>query len=117
MGANDVFLNEASNVINNKPSLLIKIFKKMVIPFSILILVNIVFAALYLIICNNKDDWNGMDDEEDTVVMKLFKRIYFSMTTTSTVGYGDISPKSVKARVLVMFHYAIIVLELLSTFI
>lgn len=94
-----------------------KIVKKVIFPFSVLILTNIVFAVAYLLFCNHSDDWNGMDDQNDSLHVKLFKRVYFSMTTMSTVGYGDISPKSIKARMLVMLQFAFVLFELLTTLI
>ena len=94
-----------------------KVMRKMIIPFSVLMIINIIFAIIYLVFCNKPEDWNGMDDEKDTLQVKLFKRIYFSMTTLSTVGYGDISPKSIKARTLVMIQFIFVLFEILSTFI
>jgi len=42
--------------------------------------------------------------------------LYFSFTTTSTVGYGDISPKSQLARIVVMTHHLIILSEVIYIF-
>ena len=39
---------------------------------------------------------------------------YFSFTTMSTVGYGDISPKSDRAKLLVMTQQAALLVELSS---
>jgi len=104
------------NTIVSHMTLSQKIIKKMIIPFIILISINIVFAFIYLF-CNQPEDWNGMDDENDSFAVKLFKRLYFSMTTFSTVGYGDISPKSIRARFIVMIQFVFILFELLSTLI
>ena len=41
--------------------------------------------------------------------------LYFAMTTSSTVGYGDISPKSQTARFLVMVHQFIVLMEIIFT--
>jgi len=40
---------------------------------------------------------------------------YFSMTTLSTVGYGDLSPKTDRAKALVMLQQAFIVSGLLTS--
>jgi hypothetical protein len=42
--------------------------------------------------------------------------LYFSFTTTSTVGYGDISPKSQLARSIVITHHLIILSEVIYIF-
>ena len=36
---------------------------------------------------------------------------YFSFTTMSTVGYGDFSPKTDRAKRMVMFHQALLIME------
>ena len=116
MDINTKFVNNIQT-ISMEVSLFQRIIKKIFIPFSLLMLLNIVFAFIYIIFCNSPDDWNGMDDDKDTFMVKLFKRLYFSMTTISTVGFGDISPKSIKARSIVMLQFVFVILELLSAFI
>ena len=37
---------------------------------------------------------------------------YFSLMTMSTVGYGDFSPKTRRAKALVMTHHTVILVEL-----
>ena len=81
------------------------------LPLVLLFITNSIFSIIYLFTCKDPEDWNGMDEEDDSIFKKLFNRLYFSMTTLSTVGYGDISPKSTKARTLVMFHFSFIILE------
>ena len=69
----------------------------------ILFIVNMVYSLIYLACCYDADHWHGMDLEEDASVGdKLFNRLYFSIVTFSTVGYGDITPATRKARTLVM---------------
>ena len=77
-----------------------KILNKVLVPFILLMLTNVLFGVVYLIFCNQSDDWNGMDDQNDSLSVKLFKRVYFSMTTLSTVGYGDITPITNLGKVL-----------------
>ena len=106
-----------TNIIITEMSMFQKVIKKMIIPLSLIMITNIIFALIYLVFCNKPEDWNGMDDEEDTLQVKLFKRMYFSLTTLSTVGYGDISPKSIKARAIVMCQFIFVLFEIISTFI
>ena len=37
----------------------------------------------------------------------LFDKLYFTIITTSTVGYGDIYPQSLRTRILVLIHTSI----------
>lgn len=45
------------------------------------------------------EQFNGLDVDE-TFVERLLNRVYFVMTTLSTVGYGDISPRSSLAKIV-----------------
>jgi len=117
MDATNEFANATMNMTPSDMTLFQKIVKKMLIPIVILVMINMIFAGIYYIFCNDPEDWNGMDDDKDTFMVKIFKRFYFSMTTMSTVGYGDISPKSIKARSLVIVHFIFVLFELLSNFI
>lgn len=40
--------------------------------------------------------------------------IYFSFTTMSTIGYGDFSPKTPRAKMLVMTQQSLIVITIYS---
>jgi len=42
---------------------------------------------------------------------------YFAFTTMSSVGYGDLSPKTNKAKIVVMLQQVIIIGELVKLFI
>lgn len=76
-----------------------RLFKDRVLVDSIIsnILVVIVFAELYWLLDEVDDeDHFGFDDPLDAY--------YFSMVTSSSVGYGDILPLTKKAKVLNMVH-------------
>jgi hypothetical protein len=55
------------------------------------------FASIYLLISSN-------DPAAFTEPLGRTDALYFSMTTVSTVGYGDISAKTEGARIVVMLH-------------
>jgi len=82
-------------------------------PSLILILVVniaiiIVFAFIYSSM-GTSENFNGVEDGES---FGFTTAMYFSATTQSTVGYGDISPKSNKAKIIVMIHQMIVILEI-----
>ena len=35
---------------------------------------NIIFLTIYQLVCNDKDDWVGMDDDDDTTIDRIFNR-------------------------------------------
>tara|TARA_Y100000996_G_C22495237_1_gene632015 strand:- start:62 stop:346 length:285 start_codon:yes stop_codon:yes gene_type:complete len=69
----------------------------------------IVFTILFTIFGNASKDWNGIEEDNDiTLFQKLFNRFYFSMVSVTTIGFGDISPKTKKLR-LIMIIYSIFI--------
>ena len=51
---------------------------------------------------------------EDFGFTQAIDPYYFSLTTLSTVGYGDFTPKTTRAKMLVMFHQFIILLQVVN---
>lgn len=45
------------------------------------------------------EEFSGIDAESDTGIKRLENRIYYVLTTLSSVGYGDIYPVSSRARI------------------
>jgi len=54
--------------------------------------------------------FKGIDEFHDKDPLNKFKtRLYFSTTNFSTIGYGDISPKSDTARLIcIIIHFMVI---------
>jgi len=58
------------------------------------------------------EHFSGLDDEDpDDPRERVFHRLYMVMTTLTTVGYGDVYPKSRIARAVTM---ALMLVPLLS---
>ena len=59
--------------------------------------------------------WNGILEEEDkSIIKKIFNRYYFLATTISTVGYGDISPKSYGCKAIVSLIHILFTAQILN---
>ena len=81
----------------------------MSLVYNILIInliICIIFSIIYYVI-KSEDNFIGLNDNSTFVDC-----LYFSLTTASSVGYGDISPKSQLARVFVMFQQICVVINL-----
>lgn len=79
--------------------------RKKVQDLALLMAINLIYSLMYLVCCYDAGHWNGMDDEyAPSFFDKFFNRLYFSVVTFSTVGYGDITPTSRTARTLVMLQ-------------
>ena len=65
----------------------------------VIYLTLILFSILYLVITNPKD-WDGPNSGRDAPkkysLDRFLNMLYFSSTTHSTIGYGDIYPVSKK---------------------
>lgn len=81
---------------------IVNINKLKLLVVKTLIIVT-VFTALFSLLPN--EHWNNMNNEENeeqSLLDYIFNRIYFVMTTLSTVGFGDIHPISKYAKIATM---------------
>ena len=59
----------------------------------------VIVALFFTVFFGSTSDFNGLDEDTDSnFIQKFLNRFYFSVITLSTVGYGDISPKTFGAR-------------------
>lgn len=79
-----------------------------------LVVVNLLFAV-FLYTWATDDDISNLPKDPAQRFMALF---YFSVTTSTSTGYGDIVPKSVRARMfsvaLQLLMFAIVVKRVLE---
>ena len=81
-------------------------------PATILLLcimILVVYSYVYTIISlysHNEENFSGMKPHNN-VGYRYFDMVYFTATTMSTVGYGDISPLSYVARAVTISQYVI----------
>jgi hypothetical protein len=74
------------------------------------IVTSIVYGYIYYNI-RGHDNFTGLNFQSTFIDC-----LYFSFTTTSTVGYGDISPKSQLSRIIVITHQLVILSEIVYIF-
>lgn len=74
------------------------------------IIIVFIFSFIFKIF-TNKDDWLKNHNSNDH---NLFDMFYFTNTSYSTFGYGDIVPKSTKSRLLVMCLQLLILFQIVS---
>tara|TARA_Y100000741_G_scaffold327177_1_gene279650 strand:- start:1135 stop:1416 length:282 start_codon:yes stop_codon:yes gene_type:complete len=89
-----------------------KNFQKKILGHTfLLILVSIIFITIGW----DSNEWNGLDETNDlTTEDKLLNRIYFTCITFSSVGYGDISPKSKKLKLIASVVAYIVIIEIFA---
>ena len=80
--------------------------KGVIIIATLYLITSIIFGLIYYSIRGN-NNFKGLDEKSSFIDC-----LYFSLTTTSTVGYGDISPKSELARLFVILHQITLLSEI-----
>ena len=78
---------------------------------SLVILFGLFMLTLILLItCRDSSHFNGLDKKLDQNIFgAFFQRFYFVATTLTTIGYGDITPASIRARMILLIFIIIIV--------
>lgn len=90
--------------------------KVLISKFSTIYALIILMTVLLLVFCQDSyRHFNGITPDMDQSVWdKIYNRLYFSVTTCSKVGYGDITPKSKLAKAIVMSFMILIMANILS---
>ena len=80
-----------------------------------IILFSLIIISIFSIIFYNYDytHFNGLNKDDDNND-KLFNRIYFTVTTLSSAGYGDITPKSKDIKILSIILQFILITGLMG---
>lgn len=68
-----------------------------------------IFTFLYFGLAKTGDHFNGLASDAS-----LMDAIYFAFTVQSTVGFGDIYPKSKPAKMLVMMQQTLLILGVID---
>ena len=86
--------------------------KKYLRDAGIIFLVNILFVIFFSIIyffIRDEKNWNGLDQNS-----LWYDAFYFSFTTMTTIGYGDISPKSSLAKTFCIVQQLMVLFQLVN---
>lgn len=91
--------------------LLQKLFKGIKIYFLIEFLVVLtLFSLIFFFTCDD-DDFSGLDKKEyKTDSNRFFTLFYYCFVTGSTIGYGDIYPKTFKSRSIAFLLIVIVLM-------
>jgi hypothetical protein len=78
---------------------------KVVMSFVLLLM-----SSLYFTFMTENSDWNMSNNN----TVNFLNMTYFSSTTLTTCGYGDITPLTLKSKIPVMIMHIIIIYQILS---
>lgn len=73
---------------------------------------TIIFFTIILCLFDNTH-FNGINENESVSAL-IFNRFYFVTSSLSTVGYGDVSPKSKSTKLIVVILQLIIIFEIVQ---
>ena len=77
----------------------------------------ITMTVILTIVCRDYRHFKGLNRRNDSnIYQALFDRFYFILVTISTMGYGDISPASNRAKASVIAIILFVVVIILNTF-
>jgi hypothetical protein len=86
---------------------------------NLLIVVGFIMSmtVILTIVCRDYRHFNGLNRRDDAnIYQALFDRFYFILVTISTMGYGDISPATNRAKASVIAIVLFVVVIILNTF-
>jgi hypothetical protein len=91
-------------------------FSPVVILYAIALV--LVLTGILMALCKNgPEHFNGITAEKDQTLWQRFQnRLYFSAVTASSIGYGDVSPKSATARGVVIAFAVLLVSFMIGQF-
>ena len=59
--------------------------------------------------------WNGITEEDDkNIVKRVFNRFYFITSTISSVGYGDITPRTYATKSIVSVLHVLVTINIVK---
>lgn len=83
--------------------------KLIILGFLILTIFTIIFSLF------DYTHFIGINEEEDkNIQIKIFNRFYYTVTTLSSAGYGDIVPKSNILKFISILLQFILIISLMS---
>jgi hypothetical protein len=88
-----------------------------IVKILMFLLVISFFVVIYMVLCRSHTHFRGINPKEDkTFVNAFINRLYFVLVTVSTIGYGDIAPVTMRAKVVTICIIIFIFLIILKIF-
>lgn len=88
--------------------------EKRLLKLSILAIIIILIFTIILMFFDDSNFRGFNENESENIYIKFINRLYFTMTTISSTGYGDVSPKSISIKIISMILQFALVIVLLG---
>ncbi len=79
----------------------------------IIAMIIIGFTAIFSCFDNSNFNYNGNVHPETTTINRLIDRLYFTTMAASTIGYGDITPRTNITKLITLAMVFIMIATLL----
>jgi hypothetical protein len=108
-----IFTNTPLITISRSITKTIEILKYKFIQYNLLLFITFFFVYWILYKINKEEHFTYDKSYNMTSIIDI---MYFTLTTQTTIGYGDITPRSKIAKSIMMIHitFTIILLGLIS---
>jgi hypothetical protein len=84
--------------------------------FIVLFMLSLIVTG-FMLFCRDSRHFYGLDKEKDKIFWHAFiTRLYFVLITFTTIGYGDISPRTIECRILTIFIILSVFILVLKVF-
>ena len=85
--------------------------------FKIALMALVVVSIVNIVLLYDSKHWLNLTEENDgTMLQKVFNRIYFTVMAISTIGSGYILPVTTQGRTVVMLEALFIIYLYLSNY-
>lgn len=81
--------------------------------FMYMIFTLVFYWCVFVMFFYDSKHWNGLENEKNEIFTKAMNRLYFITTSFSTCGYGDISPKTMVAKMVVSTMQCLLIFEVI----
>lgn len=99
---------KTTTALNNKMAKYSNLFK-ILKNLGIFLGTFFILTLMLTVICRDSKHFNGIDHKLDLFLpYALFNRFYFLLVTIVTIGYGDISPASIRSKLFVIILIIVI---------
>lgn len=75
----------------------------------IIALIIVVFTCIFTCFDNNHFNYNGNMQPETDFIDRIIDRLYFTTITSSTIGYGDITPRTNITKIITLIMVFIMI--------
>lgn len=92
-------------------------FERFIAKVSIVLFMLSFIVMIFMTFCRSYKHFKGLDKTDDANFLHAFvNRLYFVLTTFCTIGYGDITPATMRCKIITIIILLSIFVAILKVF-